>query len=156
MDGGNCLKRWRNNLARQGGDKRVLNDSNYFLSNEFVDQFANEVKSRKGPQIQPRSGEGSDLDSEATSVDSDDERPRVRRSDGDSSGGLETTPQVAPDHPDAAKENAIRDCTKNWKAAQADEKKKMWEMYDETGIFAAVCRHGMMLAIMDMRRSGEL
>lgn len=38
-----------------------------------------------------------------------------------------------------------------------DEKtKRAWGVYDETGIFTAVCRHGFSLLIADMVQSGEL
>jgi hypothetical protein len=33
---------------------------------------------------------------------------------------------------------------------------KMWGVLDETGIFVALCRHGFVLLIVDMVRSGEL
>ncbi|KAI0676054.1 hypothetical protein C8Q78DRAFT_1074995 [Trametes maxima] len=42
------------------------------------------------------------------------------------------------------------------KAAENDTKKKMWGIFDETGIFASACRHGFILWITDMVRSGEL
>lgn len=47
-------------------------------------------------------------------------------------------------------------CTDNWKAAADDAKKKSWGIFDETGIFACACRHGMLLWVVDMKRSGEL
>ncbi|KAI0667165.1 hypothetical protein C8Q78DRAFT_932730, partial [Trametes maxima] len=47
-------------------------------------------------------------------------------------------------------------CTKNWKAAQSDDKKRSWDVFEETGIFASACRHGLILWIIDMVRSGEL
>jgi hypothetical protein len=47
-------------------------------------------------------------------------------------------------------------CWKNWKAAAAEEKKRMWGIFDETGIFACACRHGHILWFADMVRSGEL
>lgn len=50
----------------------------------------------------------------------------------------------------------LANCTENWKAAQADSTKKAWAIFDETGIFAGACRHGIMLWIIDMKRSGEL
>ncbi|KAG1807132.1 uncharacterized protein BJ212DRAFT_1449386 [Suillus subaureus] len=37
-----------------------------------------------------------------------------------------------------------------------DNTKKAWGIYDETGIFVAVCRHGFCLLITDMVQSGEL
>ncbi|KAH9931189.1 hypothetical protein B0H21DRAFT_699872 [Amylocystis lapponica] len=47
-------------------------------------------------------------------------------------------------------------CTTNWKAAAAEEKKRMWGVFEETGIFASACRHGLILWLIDMVRSGEL
>lgn len=37
-----------------------------------------------------------------------------------------------------------------------DVTKHMWGVFDETGIFLALCRHGFTLVIVDMVRSGEL
>jgi hypothetical protein len=37
-----------------------------------------------------------------------------------------------------------------------DSMKRMWAIYDETGIFLALCRHGFVLTIADMVSSGEL
>ncbi|KAJ7912620.1 hypothetical protein B0H13DRAFT_2250917 [Mycena leptocephala] len=37
-----------------------------------------------------------------------------------------------------------------------DVTSKMWGIFDETGIFLALCRHGFVLILMDMIRSGEL
>lgn len=34
--------------------------------------------------------------------------------------------------------------------------KKAWGIYDETGIFVAVCRHGFTLLVADMIQSSEL
>ncbi|KAG1888306.1 hypothetical protein F4604DRAFT_1877422 [Suillus subluteus] len=47
-------------------------------------------------------------------------------------------------------------CTDNWKAARADTKKKSWGIFEETGVFACACRHGIIQWIVDMIRSGEL
>ena len=46
-------------------------------------------------------------------------------------------------------------CANNWKAAQSDSKKWMWGVFAETGLFASACRHGFILWIADMIRSGE-
>jgi len=46
-------------------------------------------------------------------------------------------------------------CANNWKAAQSDSKKQMWGVFAETGLFASACRHGFILWIADMVRSGE-
>jgi hypothetical protein len=36
------------------------------------------------------------------------------------------------------------------------EKKKMWGVFDETGVFASACPHGFVLWLVDMIQSGEL
>ena len=46
-------------------------------------------------------------------------------------------------------------CANNWKAAQSDSKKRTWGIFAETGLFASACRHGLILWIADMVRSGE-
>ena len=125
MDGNNSLKQ----IARVGnqaiGDIRVF-DSDYFLSCNFVDGFANEIKAGR-----LFSDENRDDGNE------DDEVPQEGGDPAD--GDDETTP-----------------CTANWKAAAADEKKAMWGIFEESGCFASACRHGFILWIVDMVRSGEL
>ncbi|KAL4259837.1 CxC1-like cysteine cluster associated with KDZ transposases domain-containing protein [Pleurotus pulmonarius] len=57
---------------------------------------------------------------------------------------------------DAANRDVLSPCADNWKAAAGNEKKHMWDIFDETGIFACACRHGMIVWLADMVRSGEL
>jgi hypothetical protein len=33
---------------------------------------------------------------------------------------------------------------------------KMWGIFEETGLFLALCRHGFVLLLADMVQSGEL
>ncbi|KAJ7062969.1 hypothetical protein B0H15DRAFT_794779 [Mycena belliarum] len=47
-------------------------------------------------------------------------------------------------------------CADRWKNMINDVTSKMWGIFDETGIFLALCRHGFVLVIVDMLRSGEL
>jgi hypothetical protein len=47
-------------------------------------------------------------------------------------------------------------CIERWKNAGPDEKKKKFALFSVSGIFLAVCRHGHVLSICDMIRSGEL
>ncbi|KAH7904896.1 hypothetical protein BJ138DRAFT_1138426 [Hygrophoropsis aurantiaca] len=47
-------------------------------------------------------------------------------------------------------------CAGRWKNMKDDQTKKMWGVFDESGVFVAVCRHGFCLVIADMVRSGEL
>ncbi|KAJ7801165.1 hypothetical protein B0H14DRAFT_3092481 [Mycena olivaceomarginata] len=47
-------------------------------------------------------------------------------------------------------------CADRWKNMINDVTSKMWGIFDETGIFLALCRHGFVLVIADMIKSGEL
>ncbi|KAJ7912929.1 hypothetical protein B0H13DRAFT_1712828 [Mycena leptocephala] len=47
-------------------------------------------------------------------------------------------------------------CEERWKNLSEDITKKMWGIYDETGIFICLCRHGFILLVADMVKSGEL
>ena len=51
---------------------------------------------------------------------------------------------------------AVTVCIERWKNAGLDDRKHMWRMFCETGIFLAACRHGFILLICDMIQSGEL
>ncbi|RDX50672.1 hypothetical protein OH76DRAFT_1455223 [Lentinus brumalis] len=131
IDGNNSLKRLATSQGRQTGDMRTF-ESDYFLPRAFVDTFANEVKARQR-QSKP------DLPVESEDDDVD-QGPRTRE-------GFPT---------DGASDEVSAPCASNWKAAAADEVKKMWGMFDETGIFLCACRHAMVLWVADMVRSGEL
>ncbi|ESK82955.1 hypothetical protein Moror_11811 [Moniliophthora roreri MCA 2997] len=52
--------------------------------------------------------------------------------------------------------SCIDTCVDRWKAAGPDSQKKMFALFAVSGIFLAVCRHGHVLVICDMIRSGEL
>ncbi|KAF9056704.1 hypothetical protein BJ165DRAFT_1399313, partial [Panaeolus papilionaceus] len=47
-------------------------------------------------------------------------------------------------------------CEDRWKNMASELTEKMWRMFDETGIFLALCRHGFVLVVLDMVQSGEL
>ncbi|KAF7359716.1 hypothetical protein MVEN_00696200 [Mycena venus] len=47
-------------------------------------------------------------------------------------------------------------CAERWQNMKEDVTARAWGMYDETGIFPALCRHGFVLVIVDMVKSGEL
>ncbi|KAG1903493.1 uncharacterized protein F5891DRAFT_977616 [Suillus fuscotomentosus] len=46
-------------------------------------------------------------------------------------------------------------CIGQWKNMRDDKTKRMWGVFNESGIFLAVCRHGFSLLIVDMIWSGE-
>ena len=47
-------------------------------------------------------------------------------------------------------------CVERWRSASPESRKKMFVLFAVSGIFIAVCRHGHLLVICDMIRSGEL
>ena len=56
---------------------------------------------------------------------------------------------------DIASTNPVAKCVERWRNAGLEEK-KMFLMFDETGIFVTACRRGIVLAMCDMIQSGEL
>ncbi|KAJ7869833.1 hypothetical protein B0H13DRAFT_1635067, partial [Mycena leptocephala] len=47
-------------------------------------------------------------------------------------------------------------CQERWKNLKEDMTSRMWGVFDETGVFLSLCRHGFVLLLADMVRSGEL
>lgn len=47
-------------------------------------------------------------------------------------------------------------CADRWRNAGPEQRKKMFAVFDESGIFVAACRHRFVLLVCDMIRSGEL
>jgi hypothetical protein len=50
----------------------------------------------------------------------------------------------------------VADCVNRWRNAGPEARKKMFSLFAIAGIFLFVCRHGHVLVICDMIRSGEL
>jgi len=126
LDGNNSLKRMKTaGGQRVVGDTRELVDSDYFLSNAFVNTFADEVQRRT---------------TETSVKEEPDEEIH------DDNDGYVTDAQASK----------LENCATNWKAAASKEKKRMWGVFDETGVFASACPHGLVLWLVDMIQSGEL
>ncbi|KAF9493811.1 hypothetical protein BDN71DRAFT_1483328 [Pleurotus eryngii] len=126
LDRNNSLKRIACIDQHEVADSCVYTGSNYFLSPDFVDTFT---------QDNPPSIVVEHL------------------------APLQTDPEPEADqHEDdaIAKYQVDSTCADNWKAASSNERKRMWELFDKTGIFACACHHGFMLWLTDMVRSGEL
>ena len=140
MDGNDSLKWIRTMGQRHMADIRVFSESDYFIPREEVDKFANEVR---GCMIAKTNAVLPDNQQEEWE-DVTDDVPIINPGD---TGG---------DPTDGSNNLAIDGCVNNWKAAQSDSKKKSWEIFEENGLFASACRHGLILWIMDMVRSGEL
>lgn len=121
MDGNSSLKRVAAIGERTASDGRIFEDSDYYLPQSFVDQFAKEVSSAPANRSNIDLPDGADSDS----LQNDD------------------VPEGVGDGCQA----------RHWKAAG---KKGTWGIFEESGIFASACRHGFILWIVDMIRSGEL
>ncbi|KAG6876879.1 hypothetical protein C0993_012378 [Termitomyces sp. T159_Od127] len=141
LDGNNSLKRVGLPGNRQVGDLRTFKESNYYISNKFVNGFANEVK-KPQQNLQQKSLDivAAIVDVGAASKLEDDSILIASDNAGDPTDDVHT----------------MKPCAKNWKAAFAESNKKMWGIFDESGIFASACRHGFILWIIDMVWSGEL
>ena len=125
LDGNNSLKRMKSTRGqREVGDIRELVDSDYFLSNTYVNSFENEIHHPASAHVKR------EVEDEAVDVD----EGYITEADG-------------PE---------LENCASNWKAAASTEKKRMWGVFDETGIFAGACPHGFVLWLVDMIQSGEL
>ncbi|KAJ7307849.1 hypothetical protein DFH08DRAFT_719918 [Mycena albidolilacea] len=64
--------------------------------------------------------------------------------------------RIAERMPMEAIEDKTNPCAERWKNMIEDVTAKMWGIFDETGIFVCLCRHGFVLMIADMIKSGEL
>lgn len=148
MDGNSSLKRVAMYANRNVGDTRVLDDSTYFLSADFVDRFAHEVRGRRTKNRTVRKRTTGDI-----SDDDNDDNGNISEaesSEGDPTDGIQapTTatapdtsipqhdgPTSAPSAMEVARAKQLEACVKNWKSAASEEKKKMWGIFDEAGIF---------------------
>lgn len=72
---------------------------------------------------------------------------------------FKTTPLVgsAPFNKSKSAEEQADDnpCSERWKNMSDQHTARSWGMFDETGIFVALCRHGSILLLADMVQSGE-
>ncbi|KAJ3847649.1 hypothetical protein EV368DRAFT_76590 [Lentinula lateritia] len=126
-DGNNSLKRIRGIGSRQIADLRVFADSDYYLTEEYVNTFAHEVQARPSAKVTE------DVIHEDSWVD-----------------------EVHGDPTDGEPTPSLQQCTDNWKATAADSLKRMWDAFHESGWYVSACRHGFILWVADMIRSGEL
>lgn len=105
--------------------------SSIWLSEPYVDGFADEVGNARKQSKKSRST------APASSVHDPDD-PWIEDLDsGDSS-------------------EPVSICVDRWRNAAPESRKKMFAIFKKSGIFITVCRHGFLLTICDMVRSGEL
>lgn len=138
MDGNNSLKR----VAKSARSDQRMFQSEFYLPEDFVDRYANEVKSCS--QLKDSAGTSNPIQPNLAPPNPAPPNP-AQSNPGSTSEG---------DPCDGATEHVP--CAEQWKAAAAENLKKMWGIFWETGIFATACRHGFVLFIADMVESGEL
>jgi hypothetical protein len=171
MDGNNSLRRVDAALTKATD---VLQDSrtartDYWLSREQVDVYKDEVKAKtkkKAPVKATSLGQRSVADASAPLADADNSSVnQPAEDDGDVSGVDDDEDDISDDEflvetrepgDVTSGADAVTVCIERWKNAGPEAQKKMWEMFDETGVFIAVCRHGFLLVLCDMVKSGEL
>lgn len=56
----------------------------------------------------------------------------------------------------AGSDGELASCAERWRAAGPESRKKMFSLFAACGIFVAVCRHGHLLILCDIIKSGEL
>jgi len=115
------------------GDTRQFLESDYYLRDEEIEKYANEVKRQtKGPRVPQED------DMPLTSDEIDDAY-------GDPTDSADSDQQIG-----------ASGCATRWKAASDDTKKSMWGVFMESGNFLSACRHGLILWAADLVRCGEL
>ncbi|KAG1723398.1 hypothetical protein EDB19DRAFT_1898083 [Suillus lakei] len=115
--------------AIRGGQERLdtqIGTSSIWLNESYVDAFKDEVRSARTRQARDQ----------CPARDPDD--PWVDE----------------PDSVDSAELRTV--CVDHWRNAAPESQKKMFTIFKKSGIFITVCRHGFLLTICDMVRSGEL
>lgn len=133
VDGNNSLKCMATTGGRMQASNQIFEDSDYYLSEAFVNKYANEVAScRPTDNVEDDNGDEGWFDTAEQGDPTD--------------GGLDSN----------GMSDLLKNCTKNWKAASQDANKRSWSAFHETGLFAGACRHGFILWICDMIQSGEL
>ncbi|KAI0026415.1 hypothetical protein K488DRAFT_92624 [Vararia minispora EC-137] len=127
VDGGDSYKC---NRTAGKADNRIF-ESDLWLSRDFVDTFANEVRTRPMPRNNGGVDRGQDLNGKP-------EDGYILRDD-----------RFITEEDDR--------CGENWAAANERElTPASKEVFDQTGIVACVCRHGHVEFAVEMVQSGEL
>ncbi|KAG2337329.1 hypothetical protein BDR05DRAFT_978549 [Suillus weaverae] len=99
-----------------------------------------------------------DLDTDSPFLQYLSELPTMQFVSGDHYLSNDYIEQFAKDSPAdmlSLDDNEDNPCAGHWKNMRDEKMKKMWGVFDESGIFMSICRHGFSLLIADMVQSGE-
>lgn len=92
----------------------------------------------------PPPPEAFENDPMAAALDADDDNHRTHEA------GWVDVPE------NASADTDLASCAERWRAAGPESRKKMFSLFAACGIFVAVCRHGHLLVLCDIIKSGEL
>jgi hypothetical protein len=172
IDGGTSLKRFKDAGA---ASKEHHFQSSFLLSRDTVENWKHVIKKtvqkrKKGRTSRLQADQGEFMymiglyitnlknltasDEEDNSDDPDVAIELGERIEAITDGELVITKNVQGDPTDAS--DSMASCVEKWKANADDAKKGMFSCFKETGIFIAVCRHGLLITACDMVESGEL
>ncbi|KAF8156234.1 hypothetical protein K438DRAFT_1621664 [Mycena galopus ATCC 62051] len=140
IDGNNSLKLVDSTFraGRPRFDNRKT-DSFRWLTAADVDVFKDEVKTSQKPASEAPSGRS--------------DQPDLDVGD-DDIAWLNVNELTEAESDELTK--SVDTCVERWKNAGPEARKKMYALFAIAGIFIAVCRHGHVLVVCDMIRSGEL
>ncbi|KAI0682972.1 hypothetical protein BC835DRAFT_1409499 [Cytidiella melzeri] len=147
MDGNNSLKRIATTAHCTAADTRTLDNSNYFIPLALVDRSANKVRGKAsiGPDVKHKNEDSDDK--------SDNDHDLA---EGNPTDGLRQPEDDDHSNPQSVRCQHLALCTKNWKSATKEDCKKMWGLFNKSGVFAAACQHGLALWVIDMVCSSKL
>lgn len=160
VDGGNSAKRFAN--AGTADTRKFSNQTDYFIGRSEVDLYKTVVKTRE-----PKAKKNSKKNVQETTeeVDEDDADAAIELGNEEQAPETSAQPeeewviknvQADPTDSNSDGNDIITKCVERWKANADDSKKVMFNCFDESGIFVAVCRHGFLFTAADMVCSGEL
>ncbi|KAJ7175579.1 hypothetical protein C8R46DRAFT_1160840 [Mycena filopes] len=162
MDGNNSLKLVDATfLAGTARPDNCVSTSFRWLSPGQVDVFKDEVVNAQ--RATPTDSTPAPSDSPAAALPSasepsphdDDHAPPADADDDDGDvAWLNVNELSGGDAEELAK--CLDTCVERWKAAGPEARKKMFSLFAIAGIFLTVCRHGHVVIMCDMIRSGEL
>ncbi|KAH7904048.1 hypothetical protein BJ138DRAFT_1019678, partial [Hygrophoropsis aurantiaca] len=128
----------------RGGTERAdprNGTSSIWLSEEYVNKFKDEVRDARTRQA-----------ASSRSKRPSSHLPPVSHTVAERDPDDPWIPE--PDTEDASEPTDV--CVDRWRNAAPESRKKMFAIFKKSGIFITVCRHGSLLTICDMVRSGEL
>ncbi|KAG1859304.1 hypothetical protein F4604DRAFT_1882800 [Suillus subluteus] len=131
LDGNNSAK-FVDPALRGGRERQDPRNgrSDIWIDEEYVDRFKDEVKNARRSH-RPNTSAPADI------VDPDD-------------------PWIYCENEDQDSNEPVNVCVDRWRNAAPEARKRMFSVFQKSGIFVAVCRHGFLLSICNMVRSGEL